>query len=143
MDQCRKCGFEAANLSLDGKILHVGRYHRMVEQIHAKDREEFREKEFHDIFDEMIVAEQTTKDLKLYRCKECQTNFHDLRELRLHVKNHLKKSWPLPKTHPYICPECFYEAATYLSLFKHVGTTHGAELKSKCNYVVFFRKKNS
>ena len=90
----------------------------------------------------MIVAEQTTKDLKLYRCKECPgMNFHDLRELRLHVKNHLKKSWPLPKTHPYICPECFYEAATYLSLFKHVGTTHGAELKSKCNYVGFFEKK--
>ena len=83
----------------------------------------------------MIVAEQTTKDLKLYRCKECQTNFHDLRELRIHVKNHLKKSWPLPKTHPYICPECFYEAATYLSLFKHVGTTHGAELKG-----IFFSK---
>ena len=90
----------------------------------------------------MIVAEQTTKDLKLYRCKECPgMNFYDLRELRLHVKNHLKKSWPLPKTHPYICPECFYEAATYLSLFKHVGTTHGAELKSKCNYVGFFEKK--
>ena len=89
----------------------------------------------------MIVAEQTTKDLKLYRCKECPgMNFYDLRELRLHVKNHLKKSWPLPKTHPYICPECFYEAATYLSLFKHVGRTHGAELKGKCNCVVFSKK---
>ena len=31
----------------------------------------------------MIVAEQTTKDLKLYRCKECPgMNFYDLRELR-------------------------------------------------------------
>jgi len=64
-----------------------------------------------------------------------------LRELRLHVKNHLKKSWPLPKTHPYICPECFYEAATYLSLFKHVGTTHGAELKGYYNRMMFQRQQ--
>ena len=57
--------------------------------------------------------------------RKCNQKYQDIQALRFHVKNHFKESWPLPKTRPYICPECYYEAHTYLSLFKHVGMKHG------------------
>ena len=79
----------------------------------------------HDVFAEMIAFDELSPGVKLYYCKKCNVKFQDVQDLRIHVKDHFKESWPLPKARPYICPECYYEAHTYLSLFKHVGISHG------------------
>ena len=81
----------------------------------------------HDVFSEMIASNEVTPGVKMYYCKKCNVKFQQIQELRKHVVNHIKKSWPLPKTRPYICPECYYEAHTYMSLFKHVGVKHGGQ----------------
>ena len=81
----------------------------------------------HDVFSEMIASNEVTPGVKMYYCKKCNVKFQDLQEVRKHVVNHVKTSWPLPKTRPYICPECYYEAHTYMSLFKHVGVKHGGQ----------------
>ena len=81
----------------------------------------------HDVFSEMISSNEVTPGVKMYYCKKCNIKFTDIQDLRKHVVNHIKTSWPLPKTRPYICPECYYEAHTYMSLFKHVGVKHGGQ----------------
>ena len=87
-----------------------------------------------DIFKDMIKVEHVHRDLNLYHCKKCKIKFHNIQDLRIHVKKHFKDIWPLPKRQPFICPECFYEAHTYLSLFKHVGITHGQRKELQNSY---------
>ena len=110
----------------DELILHLAKEHKLLERyIHLiKTADEDNEK-VHDVFSEMIASNEVTPGVKMYYCKKCNVKFQQIQELRKHVVNHIKKSWPLPKTRPYICPECYYEAHTYMSLFKHVGIRHG------------------
>ena len=112
----------------DELILHLAKEHKLLERyIHLiKTADEDNEK-VHDVFSEMIASNEVTPGVKMYYCKKCNVKFQQIQELRKHVVNHIKKSWPLPKTRPYICPECYYEAHTYMSLFKHVGVKHGGQ----------------
>jgi len=112
----------------DELILHLAKEHKLLERyIHLiKTADEDNEK-VHDVFSEMISSNEVTPGVKMYYCKKCNIKFQQIQELRKHVVYHIKKSWPLPKTKPYICPECYYEAHTYMSLFKHVGVKHGGQ----------------
>ena len=140
---CSESGTDYVAETIDEMIMHLGKYHQKVDHfIEAVNSNNSKQcVEYRDIFEEMIEVKDVTNDTKIFECKKCSTPFFQLRELRLHIRDHIKKSWPLPKTHPYICPECFYEATTYLSLFKHVGTTHGPELKSQYNKIKFDLQK--
>ena len=131
--KCRLCTFYKVS-GQDDIILHLAEKHRKVEQVVTMlDEKNKAESKKHDIFEEMIGKIEITQDKSLYRCNSCKTSYPSLLKVSQHVKDHFKQNWPLPRMQPYICPECFYEAATYLSLFKHVGTTHGQELKSIWN----------
>ena len=138
--KCKQCTFFKASND-DDLILHLAEKHKLLERYLylMEDKEQSGKR---DIFKDMIKEVVITEDPKtlMYRCNSCKTSYKDLQSVREHVKKHFKQNWPLPAMQPYICPECFYEAATYLSLFKHVGTTHGEELKSIWNKEV--AKKN-
>ena len=134
---CKICHYMSKDK--DDLILHLGQYHQYVEwgirQLQNQDGHDQNNRMI-DIYNEMIYTEQVTKDFKLFHCKKCKITFQEIHDLRLHVKDHIKQSWPLSKAPPYICQECFYEASTYLSLFKHVGTKHGPELKGYYNKIM-------
>ena len=112
----------------DELILHLAKEHKLLERyIHLINTADEDNEKVHDVFSEMIASNEVTPGVKMYYCKKCNVKFQQIQELRKHVVNHIKKSWPLPKTRPYICPECYYEAHTYMSLFKHVGVKHGGQ----------------
>lgn len=130
--RCTLCEKDLSYMDKKDQILHLADKHKLLERYIylIKNDGKKNNEQVQDIFDKLIQIQNVTSDKKLYTCKKCDTKFYDIQSLRVHVIGHFKESWPLPKIRPYICPKCFYEAATYLSLFKHVGTKHGdADLK--------------
>ncbi len=136
--ECMICKEDLKPGSSDEEILHFAQHHRLLDRylilIKNDKKRNQADKKDKDIFDENTAINIINGDKKMYTCKHCNANFQDIQSLRLHVKDSFKKSWPWPKVQPFICPECYYEAATYLSLFKHVGTKHGEKQDLKKMY---------
>ena len=130
--KCRMCKFFKSSNQKD-LILHLAETHKLMDRFYHHWAEKPSEPKNHDIIGEMVEVSAITKTENIYKCKGCGISYTNLEKVIFHVRDHFKQNWPLPNVQPYICPECFYEAATYLSLFKHVGTTHGQELKSIWN----------
>lgn len=116
----------------DELILHLAKEHKLLERhIHLINAADEDNEKVRDVFSEMIASHEVKPGVKMYYCKKCSVKFPNIRELRKHVVNHIKTSFPLPKTRPYVCPECHYEVHTYMYLFKHEGLNNYAKTKNK------------